>query len=174
MTLQFKTQYLEQIRRRYFNSSKSGKSKILDEICKVTGYHRKYAVKILSTGHLQGPKASGRKRVYSELSINHLKRLWHLMGRMCSKKMVAAFPLWLGFYNASGFGPFVKKEILSMSSATVDRYLKNCKAQFARRKRTGTIRGSKKFQNIIPLKVFEKKNIIPGFFEAGTVAHCGS
>lgn len=174
MTLQFKTQYLEQVRKRYFNSSKARKSKILDELCEVTGYHRKYAIKILSTGHMTGPKASGRKKVYSDLSIVHLKRLWHLMGRMCSKKMVAAFPVWLDFYDATGFGPIVKEEILSMSAATVDRYLKDYKNQFARRKRTGTIRGSKKFQNIIPLKVFEKKNSIPGFIEADTVAHCGS
>jgi hypothetical protein len=174
MTLQFKTQYLEQVRKRYFNSSKTGKSKILDELCEVTGYHRKYAIKILSTGHMTGPKASGRKKVYSDLSILHLKRLWHLMGRMCSKKMVAAFPVWLDFYDATGFGPIVKEEILSMSAATVDRYLKDYKNQFARRKRTGTIRGSKKFQNIIPLKVFETKNTGPGFIEADTVAHCGN
>jgi hypothetical protein len=96
------------------------------------------------------------------------------MGRMCSKKMVAAFPIWLEYYSASGFGPLVKDEILSMSHATIDRYLKSYKAQFARRKRTGTIRGSKKFQNIIPLKVFEEKNNVPGFIEADTVAHCGS
>lgn len=173
MTLHFKTQYLDQVRRRYFNSSKTQKSKILDELCAVTGYHRKYAIKILSTGHMSGPKASGRSRVYSDMSVFHLKRLWHLMGRMCSKKMVAAFPVWLDFYEASGFGPIIQSELLSMSAATVDRYLKSYKAQFARRKRTGTIRGTKAFQNIIPLKVFEEKNSVPGFIEADTVAHCG-
>jgi hypothetical protein len=173
MTLHFKTQYLEQVRRRYFNSSKAQKSKILDELCAVTGYHRKYAIKILSTGHMSGPKASGRSKVYSDMSIFHLKRLWHLMGRMCSKKMVAAFPVWLDFYEGKGFGPLIQNELLSMSAATVDRYLKSYKAQFARRKRTGTIRGSKAFQNIIPLKVFEEKNSVPGFIEADTVAHCG-
>ncbi|MCP4914627.1 MAG: transposase family protein [Oligoflexia bacterium] len=174
MDLKFKTQYLNQIRNRYFKSDKKEKSKILDELCEVAGYHRKYAIKVLSTGHITGPKASGRTKVYSDLSIFHLKRLWHLMGRMCSKKMVAAFPVWLDFYEADGFGPFVKVELLSMSHATIDRYLKKYKTQFARRKRAGTIRGSKKFQNIIPLKVFEQKNNMPGFIEADTVAHCGT
>jgi hypothetical protein len=173
MTLKFKTQYLDQVRRRYFNSSKGQKSSILDELCEVTGYHRKHAIRILSKGHHIGPKASGRSKVYSDATIFHLKKLWHLMGRMCSKKMVSAFPVWLKYYKASGFGPIVEKELLSMSAATIDRYLRNYKSQFARRKRTGTVRGSKKFQNIIPLKIFEEKNTIPGFIEADTVAHCG-
>jgi hypothetical protein len=173
MSLKFKTQYLTQVRRRYFNSSKKKKTIILDELCEVTGFHRKYAIKILSIGHHKGPKASGRTKVYSDMTIFHLKKLWHLMGRMCSKKMVSAFPIWLKYYEASGFGPITEKELLSMSAATIDRYLKSYKSQFARRKRTGTVRGSKKFQNIIPLKIFEEKNSIPGFIEADTVAHCG-
>ncbi len=44
MTLKFKAQYLTQIRKRYFNSSKKQKSIILDELCEVTGFHRKYAM----------------------------------------------------------------------------------------------------------------------------------
>ncbi|WP_127716173.1 integrase [Halobacteriovorax sp. HLS] len=174
MTLQFKTEYLAQIRQRYFNSSKKQKSIILDELCSVTGFHRKYAIKILSKGHMNTPKSSGRTKVYSDTSIFHLKRLWHLMGRMCSKKMVAAFPVWLNYYQGKGFGPYVKNELLLMSPATVDRYLRSYKAQFARRKRTGTIRGSKNFQNIIPLKIFEEKESVPGFIECDTVAHCGT
>lgn len=173
MTLKFKVDYLDAIRERYYKAPKATKTKILDELCAVTGFHRKYAIRILAKRHHQGPKKSGRTKVYSDASIFHLKRLWHLMGRMCSKKMVAAFPTWLDYYDGKGFGPLIKAEILSMSPATVDRYLKAYKTQFARSRRSGTIRGPKKFRNVVPLKCFEEKHRQPGYVEADTVAHCG-
>ena len=88
--------------------------------------------------------------------------------------MVAAFPVWLDFYEAKGFGSLIKKELLTMSAATVDRYLKAYKKQFARNRRSGTnSSGASKFKATIPLKLFEEKQRIPGFVEADTVAHCG-
>ena len=55
------------------------------------------------------------------------------MGRICSKKMAAALPVWLEFYQRPNFTADIKHEILSMSSSTIDRYLKEYKKQFARR-----------------------------------------
>lgn len=95
------------------------------------------------------------------------------MGRICSKKMVAAFPTWLDYYQADGFNNHIKTDLLSMSHATVDRYLKSYKAQFARRKRTGTVR-SKRFSSVIPIKDIHTKSHGPGYLQADTVAHCGN
>ena len=103
MTLEFKTAYLDAIRKRYYAGSKKDKSAILDELCRITGFHRKHAIRILARGHKTGKKASGRTREYSQESITHLQKLWHIMGRICSKKMVAAFPTWLDYYQADGF-----------------------------------------------------------------------
>jgi hypothetical protein len=43
-------EYTEAVRRRYLHGSKKEKGKILDEFTKVTGYHRKAAIRL--------PKAS--------------------------------------------------------------------------------------------------------------------
>lgn len=172
MTLEFKTQYLQAIRRRYFNSTKKRKSQILDELCKITGYSRKHAIRILAEGHMTGKKNSGRTIAYSKDARFHLKKIWHIMGRICSKKMVAALPVWLEFYQRPNFTADIKQEILSMSSSTIDRYLKEYKKQFARRRRTGT-RRSKKYQSVIPVKSFEHFADRPGYIQADTVAHCG-
>lgn len=173
MTLEFKTAYLDAIRKRYYAGSKKDKSAILDELCRITGFHRKHAIRILARGHKTGKKASGRTREYSQESITHLQKLWHIMGRICSKKMVAAFPTWLDYYQADGFNNHIKTDLLSMSHATVDRYLKSYKAQFARRKRTGTVR-SKRFSSVIPIKDIHTKSHGPGYLQADTVAHCGN
>lgn len=172
MTLKFKTQYLDAVRGRYFNSSKKEKSQILNELCSVTGYSRKHAIKALSNGHKKGKKLSGRTKTYSRESIYHLKRLWHILGRICSKKMVSALPTWIKYYENEGFNEALREEILSMSAATIDRYLKTHKAQFASRRRTGT-RRSKAFKNVIPIKDLDHKASRPGYIQADTVAHCG-
>ncbi len=124
MTLEFKTQYLQAIRRRYFNSTKKGKSQILDELCKITGYSRKHTIRILAEGHMTGKKNSGRTIAYSKDARFHLKKIWHIIDRICSKKMVAVLPVWLEFYQRPNFTVDIKQEILSMSSSTIDRYLK--------------------------------------------------
>jgi hypothetical protein len=172
MTLEFKTQYLIAIRQRYFCGSKKRKTEILNELCQITGYNRKHAIRILSKGHMVGKKKSGRTRAYSPESIRHLKRLWHIMGRICSKKMVGGFPTWLNYYEHDDFDELIREELLSLSAATIDRYLKTYKTQFAGKKRSGT-RRSKKFKNIIPIKDFDQKVQTPGYLQADTVAHCG-
>jgi hypothetical protein len=173
MTLNFKSTYITAVRARYFKSSKKEKSAILDELCSITGYERKWAIRILAKGHKTGKKASGRTKQYSEDSIIRLKKLWHIMRRINSKKMVAAFPTWLNYYQGVGFNPRIKEEILSMSHSTIDRYLEKYRKQFARTKRTGTVR-AKNFLHVIPIKDFTQKSQIPGALQADTVAHCGN
>lgn len=173
MTLEFKTTYLNAIRSRYFHGSKKRKTEILNELCEVTGYTRKHAIRVLATGHMKGKKLSGRTQAYSSEAKEHLKKLWHTLGRICSKKMVSALPIWLDFYQGAGFTPFVREELLSMSSSTIDRYLKEYKKQFGRLYKKSGTRRSKQFQNIIPIKSFDQESSTPGYLQADTVAHCG-
>jgi hypothetical protein len=121
MTLDFKSPYIKAIRERYYKSTKKEKTAILDELCSITGYYRKWAIEILARGHKTGKKASGRTKVYSAESITHLQKLWHIMGRICSKKMVAAFQTWMDYYQGVGFDNHLKSYLLSMSHSTTNR-----------------------------------------------------
>ncbi len=42
--------YLRHLKKRYFQASRQAKSKILDEFCSTSGYHRKHAIRLLTTG----------------------------------------------------------------------------------------------------------------------------
>ena len=95
------------------------------------------------------------------------------MGRIYSKKMVSGLPVWIKFYEHESFNEEINQEILGMSYSTIDRYLKSYKAQFARRKRIGTVR-AKRFMYEIPIKKFDERNEEPGYLQADTVAHCGN
>ena len=111
MDLQFKIKYFTQIRKRYYASRKKDKTLILNELCKITGLSRKHAIRALALGHFSGKKASGRSKIYSDEAIYHLKKLWHILGHICSKKMVSALPVWIKYYEPEGFTDKIKEEI---------------------------------------------------------------
>jgi Transposase and inactivated derivatives, IS30 family len=179
MVLRSKQDYLESIRARYRRAGKKAKTIILDEFCAICGYNRKYAIRMLSKARQKGSRRDGRrpgpKTVYSdEKLVEALKRIWFASDQMCSKKLKAAIPLWLPFYNTE-FEPLeetTKEKLLCVSSATIDRLIKPFRALHKRGRcttRPGTL-----LKNQIPIKTEHWDVSQPGFFEADTVAHCGN
>lgn len=93
MSNEVKRQYLDRIRKRYEKATKRQKTLILDEFCKVCEITRKHAIKLLNEQPATVPPRPGPKAIYGEAIEAHLVKLWRAMNRMCSKKMVAAMPL---------------------------------------------------------------------------------
>jgi hypothetical protein len=58
MSQRSKREMIEAIRPRYLKANKAGKVQILDEFIATTGYHRKYAIRVLK----HGPKPKGLKK----------------------------------------------------------------------------------------------------------------
>ena len=170
MTIGARKEYLKAIRMRYQNSSKSQKSAILDEFCNVCHYDRKYAIRLLGKGHTDNNKKPGPKVKYHDEFIFHLANLWKSMGNICSKKMVAAIPIWLPYYFHPTLTDEIKSLLLQISSASIDRCLKKYRD---RKGISGTTRSF--FKSKIPLQLVSQDDLKePGFIEADTVAHCGN
>ncbi len=167
--------YLHNMRTRYQTASKTEKSKILDEFCATSKQHRKSAIRSLNTK--PKPKrynARGRKKTYKpEDVLEPLKTIWMAADQVCGHRLKAMVQEWLPFYEAH-YGELpakVKFQLLSMSSATMDRLLKPHRCQ-PRRGLGGTKPGSL-LKTQIPICTDQWDNDIPGFVEADTVAHCG-
>src|SRR5687768_15867570 len=83
-------------------SSQELKSRILDEVVRNLGIHRKAAIRMLRRPwpprSQQGFKG-GRKKKYTQQAKEQLALLWHRMGYMCSERMKAALPEWLTYYE---------------------------------------------------------------------------
>jgi hypothetical protein len=169
--------YLKAIRLRYRRAGKKAKAAILDEFCAVCGYHRKYAIRLLNRrGRPAKPGQPGRKPVYpSKELLVALKRLWFATDQMCSKKLKAAIPLWLPFYETAYevLAPEIRGKLLSISAATIDRVLKPIRVKHGRKGLGGTRPGSL-LKNQIPIRTHHWDITQPGFMEADTVAHCGN
>jgi len=169
--------YLKAIRARYQRASKKAKTGILDEFCAVCDYHRKYAIRLLSQHRrTQRRRRPGRKPIYpSPELLCALKRLWFACDQMCSKKLKAAIPLWLPFYETT-YEPLTtetQNKLLSISAATIDRLLSPVRLKHGRKGLSGTKPGSL-LKNQIPIRTHHWDVSQPGFMEADTVAHCGN
>jgi hypothetical protein len=169
--------YLKAIRTRYWRAGKKAKVTILDEFCAVCSYHRKYAIRLLNErGKPRVKQRPGRKSVYASTELlTALKRIWFASDQMCSKKLKAAIPLWLPFYETvyKALTVETQNQLLSVSPATIDRLLKPVRAAHGRRGLGGTKPGSL-LKNQIPIRTHFWDVSQPGFMEADTVAHCGN
>lgn len=171
MTTEMRRVYLETVRSRYQKITKKEKSLILNEFCNVCGYERKYAIRILWSHVEPRSRRPGPKRIYSHQVIPHLIYFWNAMNRCCSKKMKAALPLWMPFYREP-IDPGVKALLLKMSSATIDRRLRDYRESSEVRGLSAT--RSTWVKSKIPLKLLDHAVTEPGFVESDTVAHCGT
>jgi hypothetical protein len=169
--------YYYQIIERYQKSTKKEKSVILAEFCAVCGYNKKYAIRILNKSFK--PKTyinhAGTKPKYkSDEFISVLKIFWTSSDYLCSKRLKAAIPSWLPFYEST-FGVLdqnIKDLLLKVSPATIDRLLKKARLNLKKGK-SGTKPGTL-LKNQIPIRTHNWDITKPGFMEADTVAHCGN
>ena len=87
-------EYTEAVRGRYLRASKKDKGKILDEVTKVIGCHRKTAIRLLRRRNQPGTnKKRGRPRQYGTAVVEALKVAWEATDRLCSKRLQSFLPL---------------------------------------------------------------------------------
>jgi len=178
MSPRSKREYVEITHRRYKHASRSEKTIILDEFCATSGYHRKHAIRLLrgfKRFTRPKPKKRGPKPVYQREDILvPLKKIWLTSHLPCSKRLKAILPIWLPGYDQC-FGslePDVRKALLAISPATIDRLLAPVRIQYKKRGRATTKPGTL-LRKHIPIQTNQWDESKPGFLEADTVAHCG-
>jgi len=166
------------IRPRYLKARKTGKAQILDELIATTGYHRKYAIRVLK--HSPKPKGlqkPGRRQVYQGQVVQALEKIWGIYGRICSKRLHPFLPEGIVILERWGellLSPETKALLLRMSRATIDRCLK--KARFTQPHHgLSTTKPGSLLKAAIPIRTFTPwQDEHPGFLEIDLVAHCGS
>lgn len=177
----------KQLSESYRRASKSEKSVILDTFCSSTGTHRSTARRYL-TSRTRGKRnvvrldrRQCRKTKYSPAAREKLVWLWHVMGQPCGKYLVAQRADWIASMEAhgelvmgrNGWTPEVREEVLSMSAATIDRYLKEERKKYQLKGISATKPGTLLRNSITIRRAGDEMEAQPGFLEVDTVAHCG-
>ncbi|MFO1498511.1 MAG: hypothetical protein U1G07_08990 [Verrucomicrobiota bacterium] len=99
-----------------------------------------------------------------------MKTVWLASDQMCSKRLKAAFVDWAPYL---GVPIRIQDRLLQLSPATIDRLLRPARAQVGRKRRSGTKPGTF-LKKHIPIRTSNSDITQAGFFEADTLAHCGS
>jgi len=177
MSKQSKRELVEVVQPRYLKADKAVKRQIMDEFVAATGYHRKYANRLLKHGlKPRGYKRSGRRKVYQGEVVQVLERIWEICGRICSKRLHPFIPEILTVLERKGEIQVcfeIKQLLLSMSRSSIDRCLQ--KARYEKHKGLSTTKPGTLLKKAIPIRTWHDwDDARPGFLEMDLVAHCGS
>lgn len=175
MEFSAKWEYLRAIYGRYREATREEKGRILDEFCRVTGYHRKYALRRLN-GPPPGAEPPRRRRrgvSYAPAVIQALRAIWEAAGYPWSLRLKALLPLWLPWARRRlGLSASVCQQLRRISPRQMDRRLAPHKRQLKAR-RYGRTKPGTLLKHHIPLKTDAWDVTSPGFTELDLVAHCG-
>jgi len=172
--------YLDSMVKKYKSANRRQKGTILEELCSISGYHKKHAIRILNQKKNRLSRAKiketrGRPEQYpAAVYLEPLKKIWISTDQLCGKRLKMAMPLWLPHYSKTyeELESEIYQGLLKMSAATIDRLLASSRIK-GLKGLSGTKPG-KILKKHIPIKTDQWNEEKPGFLEADTVAHCGS
>jgi integrase-like protein len=168
-------EYLKAIHPRYQPASRAEKQRILDEFCRVTGYHRKSALRLLNgpPPARRPPVPRRRRPTYGTRVIQVLAAIWRAAGYPWSVRLKALLPLWLPWARPRfRLTAALEAQLLRLSPRQMDRRL----AAYRRPSQTGRFGRTKPgslLKHQIPLRTDRWDVTVPGFTEIDLVAHCG-
>lgn len=182
MNMSSKSQLVRAQLTRYLKANKQEKTKILDELCAATHYHRKYAVAKLKDFRQHPPaerelrSRKKRKKIYDIECLLPLKKIWEFLEWPCGERLKPYLPEIIPKLEKFGgltMTPIVRNKVLTMSISTMDRLLKE-QRRIRRRKFQCTTKPGTLLKHQIPVrKELWPEDTIPGFGELDLVAHCG-
>ena len=164
---------------RYVVADRRVKSRILDELCANTGWHRNHARKALKAAlrpKVVAPRRSPRPPIYGPNVIAALTACWLVLGMPAGKRLAPMLDELVAVLRH--FGELVIDDdtaelLVSMSAATIDRRLAGERAKRQLKGRRATKPGSL-LRSQIPVRTWaDWDDARPGFVEIDLVSHDG-
>jgi len=169
-------EYAARLRPHYLLASPREKRRILSEVCRVTGYHRKSAIRLLRRTSMPRGHQRGRSRQYGPPVTQALRRLWEISDYLCSKRLAPFLPELLRVLERQGelrLAPAVRLALRTISPATIDRLLQPSR-RTPPRSPYGRPPSVSLFRRQVPIRTFgEWRDVRPGALQADLVLHCG-
>ena len=153
--------------------SRKAKGGLLKQLMELTGYKSpKSIIRYFSrTRKRKQVEKRGRLPKLQPCDIELLKSIWLKSDQPCGKRLHPMLPTWLPAYSKRHkIDEESQGRILSVSPATLDRVLRDCKVDDIHKSNKQTISALKQS---IPIIDTTRKIDIAGHLYADTVAHCG-
>jgi hypothetical protein len=170
-------EYFRVMHGRYGKAEGKAKGAMLDEFCLNTGYHRKYAIRLLNgppPGKREEARSRGRKPQYSAGVVSLLAAIWEAAGYPWSVRLKAILPNWLPWIRQR-YKPSAETErqLLGISARQIDRRLAGKKSQ-CKQRLYGQTKPGTLLKHHIPVKTDSWNVTKPGFAEIDLVSHSGN
>jgi hypothetical protein len=165
------------IKARYLKADVLEKTKILNEFCKTTNYHRKYATRILQAGHQYRSWAGKRPVSYTADFLVAVIRIWELLDYPCGARLKSQLLPMAESLIRCGDMPALsgawRLQLQKISIATLNRRLKRERSIRRLGRGRGTTRHGGLLKTSVPIRITNWNTRLIGFMEMDTVAHCG-
>ena len=175
MSMGSRREVVERLRARYERAGWPYRRKLIDQLCELCGYERKYGIKVLG-GKRPGPRGmpqGGARMHYGDGERQVIRQIWQWGDYPCGKRLAAMLPLWLPGYERR-YGALrteLRQKVLAISAATLDRLLAKDRAKVQTHR--GTTKPGRLLRSQIPVRCESWDTKRPGCLEADTVDHGG-
>lgn len=170
-------EYAASLRPRYRLAVRGDKSRLLDEFCQVTRRDRKVAIRLLRHPPKRPRHGAGRPREYPTTLRPALEQVWEASDYLCSKRLAPFLPELLetlARHEELALSADVRRALLRISPATIDRLLAPVRRQYRRHGIATTSPSVAALRAQVPLRTFgEWAHVPPGHVQADLLAHCG-
>jgi len=162
------------MRERYARAEWAEKGRLLDEVCEMSGYHRKAVIRLLRRPETTRRHRRGRPVRYGPEVVAALRTIWTAAGYPWSVRLRALLPLWLPWARRRlRLTPELEQRLRTMSARQMDRCLRPDKRTL-RRRQYGRTKPGTLLKHQIPLKTDRWAVTEPGYTEIDLVAHSGN
>lgn len=176
MTERARREYVQALRARYLAADKRERGRLLDEYCRVTGCHRKAAIRRLRGRSGSARRPGGRPRRYGPELLGPLERLWVASDRLCGKLLAPVLPTLLEAlerHHGLIVAPPVRAALQAASAATLDRLLRPLR-RARRRQPYRPSPATTALRHQIPVRTWSEWTAsAPGTLQGDLVLHCG-
>lgn len=170
---QTRREYLSRMRVRYALADKEGRGRLLDEVCEMTGYHRKAVIRLLRSAAVKPPGRRGRPVRYGPPVVRALRQIWEAAGYPWSVRLRALLPAWLPWaMRRWKISSETGEKLRTMSPRQMDRLLAPFRKEL-RKRQYGRTKPGTLLKHQIPLKTDRWDVEVAGFTEIDLVAHSG-
>jgi hypothetical protein len=178
MELESRKAYMDAISERYHKARKESKTRILNELCEVCGYNRKYAISRIK--HWRGDQGEPpprrrrrRQKIYPAEVMRIVEKVWAVADYPWSVRLKEILRLWLPWIRERfDLTAAQERKLLAVSPSTIDRSLRDRKRRLRRRIYGRTKPGTLlRHQIEVRCEHWDVKR--PGYLELDLVSHSG-
>lgn len=180
MGRQARAEYLARMRARYMRADRWTKGRLLDEICAVTGWHRKAVIRRLRGGERRAPAArAGQRRARGHgepVVAAALRQVWEAADRPCGKRLapfLGELTDALERHGVLALDDATRARLVGLSAATIDRWLRPVRTTLPRRPTTGTAATGGLAAEVAIRTYADWAAAAPGELQGDLVLHCG-